>query len=259
MTSEGCQVLEDSSPAVQTTMNSEDESRKWYSVQWADFKLSCERLKDVSSKHPRIPFWLYALYRFALAAYFFVVWLTFVTLQAETQGPKFLIYFPVWTYTATTGYVCFAFFNTLMNFVKSRKNAAFEDKFRYQIQWLLFNITAAPTLFVTALDWGVLYYLVYAKVPIFIYVSIGLLPAVVCLSEIFLTLIVVRFVHVWYSYLYITIFLLFAVIYWAAGKMDTFISPNLDFQSQPSIAAATVVGVTFALERIVRPPRPMYG
>ncbi|XP_072163622.1 uncharacterized protein [Diadema setosum] len=45
------EVSEESPPTVQTTTISKDESRKWYSVQWSDFKLdisSCRRLKDMS-------------------------------------------------------------------------------------------------------------------------------------------------------------------------------------------------------------------
>ncbi|XP_072164359.1 uncharacterized protein [Diadema setosum] len=38
---------EETPSTLRTTTDSEDDSRKWYSVQWSDFKL-CRRLKDVS-------------------------------------------------------------------------------------------------------------------------------------------------------------------------------------------------------------------
>ncbi|XP_072181344.1 uncharacterized protein [Diadema setosum] len=42
-------VSGESQPNVQRTIDSENEMRKWYSVQWTDFKLCCKRLKDVST------------------------------------------------------------------------------------------------------------------------------------------------------------------------------------------------------------------
>ncbi|XP_072181349.1 uncharacterized protein [Diadema setosum] len=119
-------VVEDLPPTVQTILNIEDESRKWYSVQWADFKLCCTRLKDVSSKHPRIPIYVYALYRFALAAYFFGFLITYVVLAGDSLGPKFVIYLAFWTYSTATCYVCLACCNAVMDLKKSRTNAALE-------------------------------------------------------------------------------------------------------------------------------------
>ncbi|XP_072181351.1 uncharacterized protein [Diadema setosum] len=224
------------SPTGQTTMNSEDESRKWYSVHWMDFNLCCRQLEDVSSKHPIIPSWLYALYRFALVGSIFA-YAVFDRLAMATLGPKVFIYFPLWLRVSATIYVYLVCFNTVIVFKKSRTNELREGE-PAAVTWVKesisqqqltkakfidenfeswekgFDIDRDFSLVITNLKvaddglytnfdtrfsgfWGVLYYLVYAKVPIFIYVSIGLLPAVVCLSEIFLTLIVVRFVHAW--------------------------------------------------------------
>ncbi|XP_072164625.1 uncharacterized protein [Diadema setosum] len=246
-------VSEESSPTIETTMDFEDESRKWYSIKWADFKLCCKRLRDVSTQHPRIPFWLYAFYRIALAAYFFVFFITYVVLGVKAMGAKFFIYLPVWAYTAAVCYVSLAFFNVAMDFVKNRGNAAFEDKVRYQIQWCLFNIAIASCPLVTGGLWYGVYYVISVKLPIFIivYISVDILPTIVCIIEIFLTLIVVRFVHAIYPGFYLIIYLLFTVIYWAAGGTDPFgnpyISPILDYENYPGIAAASVVGATSAV------------
>ncbi|XP_072181360.1 protein rolling stone-like [Diadema setosum] len=201
---------------------------------------------------PRIPFCLYVLYRFVLAAYFIALLIAYVILAAKTLGPKFLIYYESWTYTSATCYVYLALFNAVVDFRKSRKkNAALEDKFRYQIQWCLFNLTATPSIIVTTFDWGPLYFANSEKVSLLLYVSIYLLPNVVCLIEIFLTLIIVRFVHAVYPALFMIIYLLFITIYWAAGGTDPFGNHFtyylLDFENYPSIAAATVVGITFAV------------
>ncbi|XP_071498436.1 uncharacterized protein [Diadema antillarum] len=117
-------VSEEPSPTVQTTMDNEDESRKWYSVQWSDFKLCCRRLKDVSTQQPRIPICVYALYRFLLAGYFFAFFITYVTLAGKALGPKFLIYVPFWTYVNATCYVCLACFNAAMDLKKNMTKAA---------------------------------------------------------------------------------------------------------------------------------------
>ncbi|XP_072181354.1 uncharacterized protein [Diadema setosum] len=246
------EVSEDSPPNVQTALNIEDESKKWYSVQWADFKLYCRRLKDVSTQHPRIPFWLYAVYRFALAAYFFALLITHVVFAEETLGPKFLIYLEAWTYITATYYVNIALVNTAIDFKNSEQHGTLnmlKDKFRYQIQWFLFNLTATPSI-ITTFDWGPLYFAKSEKVSILLYVSIYLLPSVVCLIEIFLTLIVVRFLHVVYPALFLISYLLFTVIYWVAGGTDPFGNPFtyyfLDFGNYPGIAAAHIVGFSFA-------------
>ncbi|XP_072181350.1 uncharacterized protein [Diadema setosum] len=119
-------VSKESPPTIQTTLNSEDESRKWYSVRWADFKLCCRRLKDVSSKHPVVPFALFACYRFGLAVYFFAFFIISVVYKEEELGPKFVIYLPFWTYTSSTCYVFLACFNVVMDLNRSRTNAAYE-------------------------------------------------------------------------------------------------------------------------------------
>ncbi|XP_071501244.1 protein rolling stone-like [Diadema antillarum] len=228
---------------VQTTVNSEDDSRKWYSVQWTDFKLCCRRLQDVSTQHPRVPFWLYVLYRFAIAAYFFAFWIASVVLAVEALGPKFLLFLPFWTYIPATCHVCLACFNasaTTTTYCIFR--CILSEKNRYRIQWFLFNLSATPSIIVTGFYWR--------SLNLAIYVSVHLLPTVVCLIEIFLTLIVVRFVHVVYPFFFMFIYLLFIVIFWAAGGTDSFgnpaVSPLLDFENDPGIAAATVVGVAFA-------------
>ncbi|XP_072181352.1 uncharacterized protein [Diadema setosum] len=237
-------VSEESSPTVQTTMDFEDESNKWYSVQWSDFKFCCRRLKDVSTQHPRIPFCVYVLYRFTLAAYFFGFLITYVTLAGEAVGPKVFIFPAFWTYTTATCYVCFACFNVAMDLKKSMTKAAHEDKFRYQIQWFLFNLTAAPSIVTALADWEALNFVVFFisdKVPFLLYVSFQPLPAVVYLIEIFLTLIVVRFVHAVYPFFYVITYALFIVSYWATGGTDQYgnrvTAYYLNFDEHPGIAA----------------------
>ncbi|XP_072181356.1 uncharacterized protein [Diadema setosum] len=242
-------VPDASSPSAQTTMTSGDDCRKWYSGQWVDFKLCCRRLRDVSTPHPRIPFCLYAPYRFALAAYFFAILIAYAVFAEKTLGPKFVVYLEFWTLLTATCYVCFAFFNVVMDCMKGRMIAGPEDKFPYQIQWFLFNITAAPCFIVTVFDLWLLFYAPLVWVPKLFIVSIYHLPAAICLIEIFVTLIVVRFVHVIYPLMYLFMYFIFAVIYWMAGGTDPFGNPFiysfLDFQNSLGIAAATVVAVAF--------------
>ncbi|XP_071487084.1 uncharacterized protein [Diadema antillarum] len=73
---------------------------------------------------------------------------------------------------------------------------------------------------------------------------------VVCLIEIFLTLIVVRFVHAVYPFFYGITYVLFIVTYWATGGTDPFgnrtTSYILDFEDHPGIAAGTLVGATLS-------------
>ncbi|XP_072181361.1 protein rolling stone-like [Diadema setosum] len=119
------------------------------------------------------------------------------------------------------------------------------DKFRYQIQWFLFNITTTPCIFLSVFDWWFWFYSTTKRVPTLFSVSNLHLPTAICLIEIFVTLIVVHFVHVVYPMLYLIMYFFFAVIYWAAGGTDMFgnnyIFFLLDFGNYPYIAAATVV------------------
>ncbi|XP_071487079.1 uncharacterized protein [Diadema antillarum] len=123
-------------------------------------------------------------------------------------------------------------------------------KVRYQIQWCLFNIAAASCPLVTGGGWLFLYFSISVKLPIFVYLSVDVLPTAVCIIEVFLTLIVVRFVHVACRF-YLVINLLFTVIYWAAGGTDPFgnpyISHFIDYGNTPGIAAASVFGAALAV------------
>ncbi|XP_072181347.1 protein rolling stone-like [Diadema setosum] len=236
-------------PTLVSSYHYDDWDRKCYSVRLADFKLRCFFLWEVSTQHPRIPFWVYALYRLEVAAYFFVCWITYTIVGEKNLGPRFFVFLPFWTFTAATCYVCCAFFNAVMDFVKSRRYDTFEDEFRYQIQWFFFNITATPSVTVTILYWQYLFYFSSEKVPILLYVSIHILPTIVCLIDILITLIVVRFVHVIYPVLCLIIYLIFTFLYLSFGGTGLFensIIRILDFESYAygTRGLLSVVGVT---------------
>ncbi|XP_030847739.1 protein rolling stone isoform X2 [Strongylocentrotus purpuratus] len=122
--------------------------------------------------------------------------------------------------------------------------------FRKQVQWFLLNISAAVSLIVTVVYWTALRPLMSEKLPVYLDVTIHLLPAVICLVDILLTTVIVRFVHVVYPFAYLFFYLLFAVIYWAAGGTDPagnpFIYPIIDFGNYPGISVASVIGVCLA-------------
>ncbi|XP_072164360.1 uncharacterized protein [Diadema setosum] len=56
------QVSQESLSTVDTIIDSEDDSRNWYSMKLADFKLCCRRLKDVSTRSYTFPThaWVFA-------------------------------------------------------------------------------------------------------------------------------------------------------------------------------------------------------
>ena len=124
---------------------------------------------------------------------------------------------------------------------------------KYQIQWFLFNVTAVNCVIVSIVQWRYWFHTEFeehdAVANLFVVSSLDL-PIAVCLIDIFLTLIVVRFVHVVYPLSCLIVYLLFTIIYLAAGGKNFlgnfYIFAFLDFKNQPGIAAAFTVGAIFA-------------
>ncbi|XP_054768739.2 protein rolling stone-like [Lytechinus pictus] len=232
-------------------MNEEEASRKWYSVRKDDFKLTCDCIDEVLKQHGRIPFIIYAIYRLVLALYFFTFLIFFGVSSAEFLGVKFLIYLTDWTYILATLYLIVACFNTIATTSCYCIGGCIgKGVVRNQFQWLLLNISATVSMIVTVVYWTALRPFMNEKLPIYLDITIHLLPAIICLVDILLTTVIVRFVHVVYPFVYLFIYLLFAVIYWAAGGTDPagnpFIYPIIDFGNYPGIAVASVFGVCLA-------------
>ncbi|XP_071498431.1 protein rolling stone-like [Diadema antillarum] len=224
-----------------------------------DLKLKDENLSDVCRQQNFIPNFIFCFYRTVVAGYFFSFLIYFLVYAGGGgYGAKVLIYLTDWTFIEVTLYFCVSFINVFIDYITDRRRGADSQvnqsggKFRYQLEWLLFNISINVCIIVTLVYWPILRPQIpkNQEIPLHIDISIHLLPCILCLVDLFLTKVHLRFVHVLYPALYLFAYLLFAVIYWAAGGTDPsgnrYIYPIIDFGGNPGIAVATVFGVAAA-------------
>ncbi|XP_054765619.2 protein rolling stone-like [Lytechinus pictus] len=237
---------------------SERRGRQCCTCKMTDFKLTCNKLSDVSCCQDGMPFFIYCFYRFVVGGYFFGFLIFFIYDSSQgVFGVKFLIYLTNWTYMLTTFYLCTATVNVLLNFVlDNRVVGGAHDKFhriRHQLQWLLFNIAITSCLIVTLVYWPILRPMIPdpEKPPLYLDMSIHLFTSIFCLLDLFITKVTIQYLHVLYPALYLFTYGIFAIIYWAAGGTDPYgdpyIYPIIDFENAPGIAVATIFGIVIAV------------
>ncbi|XP_071498441.1 protein rolling stone-like [Diadema antillarum] len=245
-------------PATSTAAAGTGGRRAW-KERLQDLTLEDENLSDVCRQQNFIPNFIFCFYRTVVAGYFFS-FLIYILVDAggDGYGAKVLIYLTILTFIEVTLYFCVSFVNVFMDYITDHRRGAdlqvnrCGGKFRYQLQWLLFNISVNVCIIVILVWWPILRPKVpkSQEIPLHIDISIHLLPCIICLVDLFLTKVHLRFVHVLYPALYLFAYLLFTVIYWAAGGTDPsgnrFIYPTIDFGGNPGIAVATVFGVATA-------------
>ncbi|XP_011679919.2 protein rolling stone [Strongylocentrotus purpuratus] len=224
----------------------------------ADFKLTCNKISDVSCCQDGMPFFIYCFYRFLVGGYFFGFLIFFIVFSIQgVFGVKFLIYLTNWTYMLVTVYLCTASINVLLNFVLDHRGLdGSHDGFhriRNQLQWLLFNIAITSSIIVTLVYWPILRPMIPEdmKPPLYLDMSIHLFTSIFCLLDLFITKVTIKFHHVIYPALYLIVYGLFAIFYWVAGGTDPYgdlyIYPIIDFENAPGIAAATMIGIVVAV------------
>lgn len=124
-----------------------------------------------------------------------------------------------------------------------------ELTFFYKALWVFFTIASVNSLVVTITYWSA----VHSGVEIDgLVVNEYIVATVFMLIEVVISNIPVRVLHFVYSHVFGSIYVLFTVIYWAAGGKDKdgnhYIYKSLDYQKHPGAAIFTVFFVLIILQ-----------
>ena len=121
--------------------------------------------------------------------------------------------------------------------------------FWFKASWILFTIASVNSLVVTVSYWSRVY--PGGEIDGLI-VNEYILVAVFMLVEVTMSNIPIRILHFIYSHVFGSIYVLFTVIYWAAGGMDKdgnhYIYKALDYSDHPGAAIFTVFFVLIIMQ-----------
>ena len=106
------------------------------------------------------------------------------------------------------------------------------SRWYHQILWLLYNVSFCVGIFVTVCYWS----FVSEGTPKFLDVSTHALNSVFILVEVILGRVPIRLLHVVYTMIYLSVYVIFTVIYWKAGgrnaKDEPYIYEILDYENK---------------------------
>ncbi|XP_072018273.1 protein rolling stone-like [Amphiura filiformis] len=168
------------------------------------------------------------------------------TLQTNPSA-YFFIYLTDWTVLILTIYLVVAFINLVldrkhgMNYNRTdRGDIQIALRFRHKLQWLLLNVYMNVSILVTVIYWSFL----RASIPILLDLTLHAFPCLLGLIDVIITPIPVRLQHAVYPLGYGVVYLIFTLIYWAAGGTDpngnTGIYPGLLDWEDPGTTCITI-------------------
>ena len=118
----------------------------------------------------------------------------------------------------------------------------------HEALWVIYNIAAVGSLFVTILFWSMIYRGDYQDTRAMSVVVHGANSGLI-VTETLLCSIPVRLFHVIYPMLYSVAYVVFTVLYWACGgtgrNQQPYIYPQTDFSGQPVMAAVSLLCLFF--------------
>jgi hypothetical protein len=117
-------------------------------------------------------------------------------------------------------------------------------RWHHKAIWVLYNFSANNAVLITCLYWG----LIFNGTTDALDVSTHLLNTVFVLIEVFLSSIPIHLLHVVYSSCFVVVYMLFTVIYWAAGGTvigKPYVYPYIDYESKPGLAVGLFCGCLF--------------
>ena len=122
-----------------------------------------------------------------------------------------------------------------------------------KVVWLLWTVASNAALIVTIEYW----LLVFRPPTSFMDISVHALNSVFILTELFTGKLPVRILHWIYVLIFSVVYVLFTVIYWAAGGVngrgDPFIYDILDYENgKPGVLAAVLIGSVFFLSPLIQ-------
>lgn len=169
------------------------------------------------------PWILCCIVRFILALYYTISICYLLIYQFQLY---FFIYLTHWTALVFTIYLVVASVNVIIDrkYWMKYDNAERETIFplvlscRHKLQWFLMIVYTNMSIIVTIVYWSVL----YSPDPSLLYYNLTAhtFPSILGVLDILLTPIPVRIIHVVYPVSFALTYMIFTLIYWAAGGTD---------------------------------------
>lgn len=221
-----------------------------------------------------------AIYR-GIVALYCVGWIIYSGFYPYNGQEKWFIYLTNWGYTCITLYFILSFAVTLCYHLKEKDrytlppmelattgasgsnlpdktkrkgtesdfNVDMPPKGHHKAMWIIYEIGASVALLITLLYWSLLSGGNLTGVYLGLDISTHALNTILLLIEIVMTSMPIRVLHLIYPMIFACIYMIFTVIYWAAGGTDAidnkrYVYPMLDYSNKPGLAAGLFLGVT---------------
>ncbi|XP_048462577.1 protein rolling stone [Rhincodon typus] len=242
--------------------------------------------RSLKTKHPQLILlsqwkfhpYVWLIYRIFTAVYT-LVWC--ICSGVQTHHPKWFIFLTHLTYVVLTFYFNLALVNLICHMVHGQKRptqniraASLEEisscnpvpeievetpalKLHTQfdppssvlypticIQWCLYNLSCVTSLFVTIAFWSFDY--IPGRAPDSININMHVINSVLVLLELSVAASPIHLAHFVYTLMYCLSFIIFTVIYWAAGgtnlKGKAYIYRSLNYSETPGAAVGCIIG-----------------
>ncbi|PVD19884.1 hypothetical protein C0Q70_20377 [Pomacea canaliculata] len=160
----------------------------------------------------------------------------------SVYGVKIFIWLTYWSFFTLTARFIVTAVNAWRYIVFTRRSP--DMPVLYKIQWLLQNMSNCSAVIVAGLYWIVLY---SGQPDTFISINSHALNSVLVIVDVMVSRAPVRVQHLVYTFLFMLVFTIFTVVYWAAGgtnhKGQHYIYSTLDYTHKPWLAVAMIAGV----------------
>nr|XP_054767206.1 protein rolling stone-like [Lytechinus pictus] len=230
-----------------------------HSVDLGQVKLHHDCHKDFTRPMcAKCPIVLFVLFRFGVAGYSFVFLI--YHLAREISGridAKTFIYLETWTYVCITIYLLLSFVNVAIDVYKESRGwilavTTGHTPWRFKLQWLFFNISLSSSCVGGITFW--IWVIVTGILPTtqaYDIINLHGMWIIIAVLEVGIVTLPLRFEHIIYPLAYGVIYLIFALIYWAAGGTDPYgnhyIYVFLDFGRHPVrlifVVAGEIIGM----------------
>ncbi|XP_072018275.1 protein rolling stone-like [Amphiura filiformis] len=174
----------------------------------------------------RLPWMFWCIYRLLFALYYasFIAFdFIFNFKHHPLSAAYFFIYLTDWTVLVVTIYMVVSCINVIIDrkhgcyYHTSNRKAPPALSWRHKLHWLLLNIYMNISILVTIVYWSFLH---SPYSSLYYDLTEHTFPSILGLLDVILTPIPVRLIHFVYPFTYGMSYMLFTVIYWAAGGTD---------------------------------------
>lgn len=222
--------------------------------------------------------WIYLLYRI-IVAFYFLVWLLAISINAGSAN--ILLFLTQWSFIVLNAYLLVALLTTVINFIRvyvypqnkrvesTPDNADNEDYdnptvkcCRYKssmdqitlvdkLTWFLFLVGTQSALLTVLLFWILIGNAAEVELSVSVNVHVHVLNGIVALVEVWVTGIPIHLLHFVYMLLFAGSYGVFTGIHYGVNGTgidgERYIYRVLDYDSQPGVAAGTVIICTLVV------------